>query len=152
MRGPGIRLMEERRDAESGEMTDEQFAFVRAVDDWKLRNRRPYPTLTEILAVAKTLGYRLGGGELRAAPPIERGGEARMLPAGRTGTPVLSRPPMAVTRPTVQFVTAEQRAKWQRENTRVRRVRDVLRRIFPQPEARDEINEFVRRRAPAGDW
>ena len=72
MRGAGIRLMEERRDAESGEMTDEQFAFVRAVDDWKLRNRRPYPTLTEILAVAKTLGYRLGGGELRAAPPIER--------------------------------------------------------------------------------
>ena len=69
MRGPGIRLMEERRDAESGEMTDEQFAFVRAVDDWKLRNRRPYPTLTEILAVAKTLGYRLG--ELRAAAPIE---------------------------------------------------------------------------------
>ena len=57
-RGPGIRREEERRSAEEGEMTDEQFEFIRAVDEYKRRNKRPFPTLTEILEIVKNLGYK----------------------------------------------------------------------------------------------
>ncbi len=57
-RGPGIRRKEERRSAEEGEMTDEQFEFIRAVDEYKRRNKRPFPTLTEILEIVKKLGYK----------------------------------------------------------------------------------------------
>ena len=57
-RGPGIRREEERRAAEEGEMTDEQFEFVTAVDSYKRRNKRPFPTLTEILEIIKALGYK----------------------------------------------------------------------------------------------
>ncbi len=57
-RGPGIRRDEDRRAAEEGEMTDEQFEFVMAVDRYKRANNRPFPTLTEILEIVKALGYR----------------------------------------------------------------------------------------------
>ena len=57
-RGPGIRREEDRRAAEEGEMTDEQFEFVMAVDTYKRANNRPFPTLTEILEVVQALGYR----------------------------------------------------------------------------------------------
>ncbi len=57
-RGPGIRRDEERRAAEEGEMTDEQFEFVMAVNSYKQANHRPFPTLTEILEIVKALGYR----------------------------------------------------------------------------------------------
>ena len=57
-RGPGIRLDPERKAAEEGEMTDEQFEFVMAVDKYKRANSRPFPTLTEILEVIKDLGYK----------------------------------------------------------------------------------------------
>ena len=57
-RGPGIRREEDRRAAEEGEMTDEQFEFVMAVDRYKRANNRPFPTLTEILEVIQNLGYR----------------------------------------------------------------------------------------------
>ncbi len=57
-RGPGIRREEDRRAAEEGEMTDEQFEFVMAVDHYKRANNRPFPTLTEILEVIQALGYR----------------------------------------------------------------------------------------------
>ncbi len=57
-RGPGIRREEDRRAAEEGEMTDEQFEFVMAVDRYKRANNRPFPTLTEILEVIQALGYR----------------------------------------------------------------------------------------------
>ena len=57
-RGPGIRRDEERRAAEEGEMTDEQFEFVMAVDTYKRINSRPFPTLTEILEIVKTIGYK----------------------------------------------------------------------------------------------
>ncbi len=39
-------------------MTDEQFAFIRAIDDYKRVNNRPFPTWTEVLEVVKYLGYR----------------------------------------------------------------------------------------------
>ena len=57
-RGPGIRLEPDRKAAEEGEMTDEQFEFIMAVDRFKRTNNRPFPTLTEILEVIKDLGYK----------------------------------------------------------------------------------------------
>lgn len=57
-RGPGIRREPERKAAEEGEMTDEQFQFIMAVDKYKRTNSRPFPTLTEILEVIKDLGYK----------------------------------------------------------------------------------------------
>jgi len=57
-RGPGRRRTDERRCAEEGQMTDEQFEFIMAVDRYKRENARPFPTWTEILEVIKALGYR----------------------------------------------------------------------------------------------
>ena len=58
-RGPGIRRSEGRKAAEEGEMTDEQFTFLMAIDKYKRQNNRPFPTWTEVLDVIKALGYRL---------------------------------------------------------------------------------------------
>jgi len=57
-RGPGHRRTEERRAAEEGEMTDEQFEFLMAIDQYKRANQRPFPTWTEVLEIIKALGYR----------------------------------------------------------------------------------------------
>lgn len=57
-RGPGRRRTDDRRSAEEGEMTDEQFEFVLAVDTYKRLNNRPFPSWTEILEIVKQLGYR----------------------------------------------------------------------------------------------
>lgn len=57
-RGPGRRRTDERRSAEEGEMTDEQFEFVLAIDTYKRLNNRPFPSWTEVLEVVKQLGYR----------------------------------------------------------------------------------------------
>ena len=57
-RGPGRRRTDDRRSAEEGEMSDEQFEFVMAIDTYKRLNKRPFPTWTEVLEVVKQLGYR----------------------------------------------------------------------------------------------
>jgi len=57
-RGPGVRLSEERKDAEMGQMSAEQFEFLMAIDEYKRNNGRPFPTWTEILEVVRALGYR----------------------------------------------------------------------------------------------
>src|SRR5215469_6991137 len=57
-RGPGRRLSDDRRSAEEGEMTPEQFEFVMAIETYKRVNKRLYPTWTEILEVVHQLGYR----------------------------------------------------------------------------------------------
>ncbi len=57
-RGPGRRRNDDRRSAEEGEMTDEQFEFVMAVDTYKRLNKRPFPSWTEVLEIVKQLGYR----------------------------------------------------------------------------------------------
>ena len=57
-RGPGHRRTEERRAAEEGEMTPEQFDFLMAIDRYKKENQRPFPTWTEVLEVVTALGYR----------------------------------------------------------------------------------------------
>ncbi len=57
-RGPGHRRSEERRAAEEGEMNDEQFDFLMAIDRYKKENQRPFPTWTEVLEIIRALGYR----------------------------------------------------------------------------------------------
>ena len=57
-RGPGKRRTDDRRTAEEGEMSDEQFEFLMAIDEYKRKNTRPFPTWTEVLEVMKALGYR----------------------------------------------------------------------------------------------
>ncbi len=57
-RGPGRRRSDARRSAEEGEMSDEQFEFIMAIDEYKKVNQRPFPTWTEVLDVIKALGYR----------------------------------------------------------------------------------------------
>jgi hypothetical protein len=57
-RGPGRRRADDRRAAEEGEMTAEQFEFVMAIEAYKKVNKRLYPTWTEVLEVIQQLGYR----------------------------------------------------------------------------------------------
>lgn len=57
-RGPGRRRSDFIRAAEEGEMTQEQFLFVMAIDSYKRVNDKPYPTWTEVLEVIRKLGYR----------------------------------------------------------------------------------------------
>lgn len=40
---------------------EEELAFMRALDDYKRRSGRMFPTCSEILEVIKELGYRLPG-------------------------------------------------------------------------------------------
>ena len=57
-RGPGRRLTDERKSAEEGQMSQEQFEFLMAIDEYKQKNSRPFPTWTEVLEVVRALGYR----------------------------------------------------------------------------------------------
>jgi len=57
-RGPGRRRTDERRSAEEGEMNNEQFDFLMAINEYKKVNKTPFPSFTEILEIAKALGYR----------------------------------------------------------------------------------------------
>jgi hypothetical protein len=57
-RGPGRRRSEERKSAEEGNMNDEQFEFLMAIDEYKRQNARPFPSWTEVLEIITALGYR----------------------------------------------------------------------------------------------
>jgi hypothetical protein len=57
-RGPGRRLSDVRRSAEEGEMQDDQFEFIMAIETYKKVNKKMYPTWTEVLEVIRQLGYR----------------------------------------------------------------------------------------------
>ncbi len=57
-RGPGRRRTDYRRDAEEGCMNEEQLEFIKAIDEYKRVNNRPFPTWTEVLDVILYLGYR----------------------------------------------------------------------------------------------
>ena len=57
-RGPGKRRCDERKSAEEGNMSDEQFDFLMAIEEYKKENSRPFPTWTEVLEIIKALGYR----------------------------------------------------------------------------------------------
>ncbi len=57
-RGPGRRRPDWRRSAEEGELNEEQFEFVMAIEEYKSLNNKPFPTWTEVLEVIRYLGYR----------------------------------------------------------------------------------------------
>ena len=57
-RGPGRRRSDDRKAAEEGEMTAEQFEFVMAIETYKRVNKKMFPTWTEVLEVITQLGYR----------------------------------------------------------------------------------------------
>ena len=57
-RGPGRRRSDVRKAAEEGQMSDEQFEFLMAIEEYKKKNARPFPTWTEVLEVVTALGYR----------------------------------------------------------------------------------------------
>ncbi len=57
-RGPGRRRSDFVRSADEGELSSEQFLFVKAIDAYKRANDRPYPTWTEVLEVIRKIGYR----------------------------------------------------------------------------------------------
>ena len=57
-RGPGRRRTDFMRAAEEGEMTREQFLFVKAIDTFKRVNNKSFPSWTDVLEVIRRLGYR----------------------------------------------------------------------------------------------
>ena len=57
-RGPGRRRSDDRKAAEEGEMTNEQFEFCMAIETYTKVNKKMYPTWTEVLEVIRHLGYR----------------------------------------------------------------------------------------------
>lgn len=57
-RGPGRRLSDFTKSAEEGEMTQEQFQFLLAIDMFKAANHKTFPTWTDVLEVIRLLGYR----------------------------------------------------------------------------------------------
>jgi len=57
-RGPGRRRTTDRKSAEEGQLNDEQFEFLMAIDEYKRKNNKHFPTWTEVLEVIKALGYR----------------------------------------------------------------------------------------------
>ncbi|MBC8490001.1 MAG: hypothetical protein ISS77_06725 [Phycisphaerae bacterium] len=57
-RGPGRRRSDVRKAAEEGQMSEEQLEFLLAIDEYKRKNSRPFPTWTEVFEVIYALGYR----------------------------------------------------------------------------------------------
>ncbi|MBM4051425.1 MAG: hypothetical protein FJ270_01615 [Planctomycetes bacterium] len=57
-RGPGRRLTDFIRSAEEGEMSREQYMWLMAIDAFKRVNGKPFPSWTDVLEVARKLGYR----------------------------------------------------------------------------------------------
>ncbi|MBT8484274.1 MAG: hypothetical protein HKO59_14670 [Phycisphaerales bacterium] len=57
-RGPGRRRSDFLKAADEGEMTQEQFMFVMAIDVFKQVNEKTFPSWTDVLEVIRKLGYR----------------------------------------------------------------------------------------------
>jgi hypothetical protein len=57
-RGPGRRRTDFLKAAEEGEMTQEQFLFIMAIDVFKQVNHKTFPTWTDVLEIIRKLGYR----------------------------------------------------------------------------------------------
>lgn len=57
-RGPGRRRTDFMKAADEGEMTQEQFVFIMAIDAFKRVNGLTFPTWTDVLEVIRKLGYR----------------------------------------------------------------------------------------------
>jgi len=86
-RGPGRRRTDFMRAAEEGEMTQEQFMFVMAIDSFKRVNGLTFPTWTEILEVIRKLGYRkIMSSELNLGSRVEDWTERPDAPSGVSKT------------------------------------------------------------------
>jgi hypothetical protein len=82
-RGPGRRRTDFMRAAEEGEMTQEQFMFVMAIDSFKRVNSLTFPTWTEVLEVIRKLGYRKTmNSELNLGARVEDWTERPDTPSG----------------------------------------------------------------------
>lgn len=57
-RGRGRRLSDFHRSAEEGEMTQEQFMFLMAIDAFKKGNQVTFPAWSDVLEIIRLLGYR----------------------------------------------------------------------------------------------
>ena len=57
-RGPGRRRTDFMRAAEEGEMNQEQYLFLMAIDAFKRVNGKTFPAWTDVLEVIRKLGYR----------------------------------------------------------------------------------------------
>jgi hypothetical protein len=44
--------------AEEGEMTEEQFTFLMAIEEFKRTSGRSYPSWRDVFRIAQELGYR----------------------------------------------------------------------------------------------
>src|SRR5262245_18517130 len=56
--------------------SDDEIAFMRAMDQYKRENRRPFPTWSEVLEILRALGYR------NVAEPSQLPGLCTSLPPG----------------------------------------------------------------------
>lgn len=71
-RGPGRRLSDFVRSAEEGELSREQFMFLKAIDSFKRANGVSFPSWTDVLEVVRRLGYRKTmSSELRLGDDLE---------------------------------------------------------------------------------
>jgi hypothetical protein len=57
-RGPGRRLTDFVKSAEEGEMNQEQFLFLMAIEAFKTANGKTFPTWTDVLEIIRKIGYR----------------------------------------------------------------------------------------------
>lgn len=80
-RGPGRRRSDFMKAAEEGEMTQEQFLFIKAIDAYKRVNDKPFPTWTEVLEVIRKLGYRKTAGSSLKLDAVEDWTEPADAPA-----------------------------------------------------------------------
>jgi len=82
-RGPGRRRTDFLRAAEEGEMTQEQFMFVMAIDAFKRVNGKTFPTWTDVLEIIRKLGYRKTmSSELVLGSRVEDWTERQDAPSG----------------------------------------------------------------------
>ena len=91
-RGPGRRLSDFLKSAEEGEMTQEQFSFLMAIDAFKRVNGVTFPTWTDVLEIVRKLGYRKTcPSELNLGGRIEDWTERSDAPSGVRKEPPLTR-------------------------------------------------------------
>jgi len=82
-RGPGRRRSDFMKSAEEGEMTQEQFMFLMAIDAFKRVNNLTFPTWTDVLEVVRKLGYRKTmPSELNLGKRVEDWTERPDVPSG----------------------------------------------------------------------
>lgn len=91
-RGPGMRRTSFIKGAEEGQMSDEQFLFVMAIDAYKRVNQKPFPTWTEVLEVIRKLGYRKTAAMDLDLANVQDWTEAPDAPAFKTDKPAANQP------------------------------------------------------------